>query len=288
MASDVGINVLRRSKGAVVRAGDQLGVLYSGSLVNGDGTPFDANYDFSNFSTIPGRQLFGFTLGSGRVIEGWDQALTGRRLGEVLELTIPAELAYGSAGAPPSIPANAPLRFLVELVGAVPAGASKAIYPSYTDLGLSKKLSGQLAALKIKVAASKVGTDRDDVITGGAAKDLLIGLSGSDLIQGGAEADVLIGGPGNNRYIYTSLTDSPAQRGKQDQVVGFQLASDQIDLSALGDSLTYIGKDKFNKVSGEVRFAAGALQLDANGDGRADLEILLSGVNRFSATNLLL
>ena len=144
MASDVEINVLRRSKGAVVRAGDQLGVLYSGSLVNGDGTPFDANYDFSNFSTIPGRQLFGFTLGSGRVIEGWDQALTGRRLGEVLELTIPAELAYGSAGAPPSIPANAPLRFLVELVGAVPVGASKAMGCFRPEAGMGRSVKRSL------------------------------------------------------------------------------------------------------------------------------------------------
>ena len=288
MAAGVEISVLRSAKGAVVRAGDLLGVLYSGSLVNGNGAPFDANYDFTSFSVVPARQLFTFTLGSGQVIQGWDQALAGRRLGEVLDLTIPAELAYGSAGAPPSIPPDSPLRFRVELVGAIPSGTSRAIYPSYGELGLSKKLTAQLDALKVKFGGSKIGTDSDDTLTGGSAKDLLIGLAGNDVVQGGASADVLIGGPGSNRFVYSDLSDSPAKRGRQDQILGFQRAGDVIDLSALGDSLTYIDKKAFTREAGEIRFAGGSLQLDADGNGRADLEILLPGVNRFSGTSLLL
>jgi Ca2+-binding RTX toxin-like protein len=288
MAAGVEISVLRSAKGAVVRPGDVLGVLYSGSLVNGNGTPFDANYDFTTFSVVPARQLFTFTLGSGQVIQGWDQALVGRRLGEVLDLTIPADLAYGSAGAPPSIPPDSPLRFRVELVGAIPAGTAKPIYPSTAELGLSKKLAAQLDALKVQFGGSKTGTDQDDTLTGGSAKDLLIGLGGNDLVQGGASADVLIGGSGGNRFVYTDLSDSPAKRGRQDQILGFQRAGDRIDLSALGDSFTYIGKKAFSRDAGEVRFASGVLQLDADGNGRADLEILLPGVNRFSGTSLLL
>ena len=288
MAAGVEISVLRSAKGAVVRAGDVLGVLYSGSLVNGNGAPFDANYDFTSFSVVPARQLFTFTLGSGQVIQGWDQALVGRRLGEVLDLTIPAELAYGSAGAPPSIPPDSPLRFRVELVGAIPSGTSKAIYPSYGELGLSKKLTAQLDALKVKFGGSKIGADLDDTLNGGSAKDLLIGLAGNDVVQGGASADVLIGGPGSNRFVYSDLSDSPAKRGRQDQILGFQRAGDVIDLSALGDSLTYIDKKAFTREAGEIRFAGGSLQLDADGNGRADLEILLPGVNRFSGTSLLL
>lgn len=288
MAAGVEISVLRSAKGAVVRAGDLLGVLYSGSLVNGNGAPFDANYDFTSFSVVPARQLFTFTLGSGQVIQGWDQALVGRRLGEVLDLTIPAELAYGSAGAPPSIPPDSPLRFRVELVGAIPSGTSRAIYPSYGELGLSKKLTAQLDALKVKFGGSKIGADLDDTLNGGSAKDLLIGLAGNDVVQGGASADVLIGGPGSNRFVYSDLSDSPAKRGRQDQILGFQRAGDVIDLSALGDSLTYIDKKAFTREAGEIRFAGGSLQLDADGNGRADLEILLPGVNRFSGTSLLL
>jgi len=288
MAGVVEISVLRAAKGAVVRSGDVLGVLYSGSLVNGDGAPFDGNYDFTTFSVVPGGQLFRFVLGTGQVIQGWDQALVGRRLGEVLDLTIPADLAYGSKGAPPSIPPDSPLRFRVELVGAIPAGTSKPIFPSIAELGVSKKLAAQLDALKAKFGGSKTGTDQDDTLTGGAAKDLLIGLGGQDLLQGGANADVLIGGPGSNRFVYADVNDSPAKRGRQDQILGFQRAGDVIDLSALADSLTYIGKKAFTREAGEVRFAGGSLQLDVDGNGRADLEILLPGVNRFSGTSLLL
>ena len=289
MANEVGINVLRSSKGAMVRAGDVVGVLYSGSLLDGDGAPFDANYDLATFSAIPARQLFTFELGGAQVIQGWDQALAGRRLGEVLDLTIPSELAYGSAGAPPSIPPNAPLRFRVELVGSIPAGESEPVYPSYySELGLSKKLFKQLKAAKPKVADRKIGTDVADLLTGGASKDLLIGLGGDDVLQGNGQGDVLIGGPGGNRYVYADLNDSPARRGRQDRILGFQSSSDSIDLSLLGGSLVYIGKRAFTQAAGEVRFAKGSLQLDQDGDGRAELEILLTGVKRFSGGSLVL
>ena len=288
MSSGVEISVLRQSRGPKVSAGDLLGVLYSGALVDGDGATFDANYDFNTFSVIPSRQLFTFILGAGQVIQGWDQALAGRRLGEVLDLTIPAELAYGSAGAPPSIPPDASLRFRVELVGAVSAGASKAIYPSYRDLGLTKTVVNQLEVLKVQFGSSKVATNLNDTLTGSASKDLLIGLGGSDLLQGGAAADVLIGGPGSNRFVYTDLGDSSPRRGGQDQILGFQRAADLIDFSALADAITYIGKRGFSGDAAEVRFASGSLQLDADADGSANLELLLPGVNRFSGSNLLL
>jgi Ca2+-binding RTX toxin-like protein len=287
MADGVEITVVRPAKGASVRSGDVIGVLYSGSLVNGNEAPFDANYDFTTFSVAPGRRLFDFILGSGQVIKGWDQGLVGRRLGEVLDLTIPAELAYGSAGAPPSIPPDAPLRFRVELVGAIPVGESQPIYPSYRELGVSKKIAAQVEKLARKLDARKVGAGTDDTLAGGEAKDLLIGLSGNDVLEGGAQADVLIGGPGANRYLYSAFTDSLPKRGKQDQILGFQRSSDKVDLSALSDAVVYIGKKPFSREAGEVRFAAGSLQLDADGNGRADLEVLLPGVNRFSASSLL-
>jgi hypothetical protein len=37
-----------------------------------------------------------------------------------------------------------------------------------------------------------------------------------------------------------------------------------------------------------VRFAKGLFQLDLDGNGRADLEVLLNGVSRFSGNNLVL
>jgi hypothetical protein len=37
-----------------------------------------------------------------------------------------------------------------------------------------------------------------------------------------------------------------------------------------------------------VRFAGGLLQFDQDGDGQADLEVVLAGVKRFGGSNLVL
>eukprot|EP00929_Paragymnodinium_shiwhaense_P112387 TRINITY_DN80645_c0_g1_i1.p1 TRINITY_DN80645_c0_g1~~TRINITY_DN80645_c0_g1_i1.p1 ORF type:complete len:352 (-),score=117.10 TRINITY_DN80645_c0_g1_i1:108-1163(-) len=57
-----------------------------------------------------------FRLGGGEVIKGWDMGVDGMKVGEKRRLLIPAPLAYGSQGAPPTIPRNAALIFEVELM----------------------------------------------------------------------------------------------------------------------------------------------------------------------------
>jgi FKBP-type peptidyl-prolyl cis-trans isomerase len=60
---------------------------------------------------------FQFTLGTTplSVIAGFDQGVTGMKVGGKRTLTIPASLAYGATGAAPKIPPNAALVFDVEL-----------------------------------------------------------------------------------------------------------------------------------------------------------------------------
>ena len=83
-----------------------MGWLYSQSAAGNRGQQFDSNR---------GGQLLTFTLGTGRVIAGWDQGLVGMKVGGRRTLVIPPSLAYGSGGNPP-IPGNATLVFDVELV----------------------------------------------------------------------------------------------------------------------------------------------------------------------------
>ncbi len=94
--------------GAEAKTGDAITVNYVGALYS-NGKVFDASWKRN--------EPFAFTLGKGQVIPGWDKGIVGMKVGGRRELIIPAELAYGKAGRPPSIPPNSPLIFIVDLLG---------------------------------------------------------------------------------------------------------------------------------------------------------------------------
>ncbi len=95
--------------GAEAKAGQSVTVNYVGVLYHG-GKEFDASWKR--------KEPFTFSLGQGQVIKGWDQGVAGMKVGGRRELIIPAELAYGAQGSPPTIPPNAPLVFVVDLLAA--------------------------------------------------------------------------------------------------------------------------------------------------------------------------
>jgi FKBP-type peptidyl-prolyl cis-trans isomerase len=100
--------------GAEAKSGDKVSVQYVGVLFNG-GKQFDASWD-------RGKKPFEFTIGQNQVIQGWDQGIPGMKVGGRRVLVIPPDLAYGASGSPPTIPANAPLVFVVDLKKVTPAG----------------------------------------------------------------------------------------------------------------------------------------------------------------------
>ena len=74
----------------------------------------------AQFDTSVGRPTpFGFTLGVGRVIKGWDEGIPGMKEGGKRTLIIPPSMAYGERGAGGVIPPNATLLFEVELIDVV-------------------------------------------------------------------------------------------------------------------------------------------------------------------------
>ncbi len=58
-----------------------------------------------------------FSLGLGKVIPGWEEGISGMKVGGTRTLLIPSKLGYGTRGAGGAIPPNADLIFDVELVG---------------------------------------------------------------------------------------------------------------------------------------------------------------------------
>lgn len=67
-----------------VKAGDIVHIHYKGTL--NDGSVFDSS---------EGRDPLSFTVGTGQIIPGLDQALPGMEVGEEKTVNIPAEQAYG-------------------------------------------------------------------------------------------------------------------------------------------------------------------------------------------------
>jgi peptidylprolyl isomerase len=95
--------------GATAEKGDELSVNYVGTLYNGK--IFD-----SSWKDTPGSAFGPFALGAGAVIPGWDQGLVGMKVGGRRELIIPPSLAYGAKGSGSTIPPNATLIFVVDLL----------------------------------------------------------------------------------------------------------------------------------------------------------------------------
>jgi peptidylprolyl isomerase len=93
--------------GAAAKAGDHLTMKYVG-ITYSTGKQFDASWDRG--------QDFDFTLGSGTVIQGWDQGLVGMKVGGRRQLIIPPSLGYGDQAQGEDIPANSTLIFVVDLV----------------------------------------------------------------------------------------------------------------------------------------------------------------------------
>lgn len=86
------------------KVSDIVTVHYEGKLL--DGTVFDSSYARGEPATFP----------LGRLVKGWQIAIPNMGVGEIIEIAIPADLAYGPLGRGP-IPPNATLLFKVELLG---------------------------------------------------------------------------------------------------------------------------------------------------------------------------
>jgi FKBP-type peptidyl-prolyl cis-trans isomerase FkpA len=98
--------------GPEARAGMKVTVHYTGWLKSRDGST-GKKFDSSRDRGDP----FRFVVGSGQVIQGWDEGVQGMHVGGIRRLIVPSSLGYGMRGAGSAIPPNATLLFEIELLG---------------------------------------------------------------------------------------------------------------------------------------------------------------------------
>ena len=105
--SDLVVTEITEGDGAEATSGSTVSVHYVG-VAHSSGEEFDASYN-------RGTPLE-FRLGTGQVIQGWDQGVEGMKVGGRRQLVIPPHLGYGDRGAGGAIKPGESLIFVVDLL----------------------------------------------------------------------------------------------------------------------------------------------------------------------------
>jgi Ca2+-binding RTX toxin-like protein len=141
------------------------------------------------------------------------------------------------------------------------------------------------------------GEAGDDLLRGGRGDHRLQGGNGDDRLRGDLGADVLNGGKGADLFVFRSVAES--SKDASDAIVDFP-GTDLIDLRKVdanpdrdGDQdFTFRDDRGFTGEGGEVTLRRSngdtIVVADRDGDGRADLRIVLDGGVRLDADDFLL
>lgn len=109
--TELKVTSITEGAGAGAAVGDSVEVHYLG-YTSVDGVEFDNSYD--------GGVPIPVVLGTGGVIEGWEQGLLGLQVGGRYQIDIPVDLAYGPDAGAQGRPAGA-LSFIVDIMSIEPA-----------------------------------------------------------------------------------------------------------------------------------------------------------------------
>ena len=139
--------------------------------------------------------------------------------------------------------------------------------------------------------------DSNDQIRGGNLADTINGENGNDKIYGAGGSDTLTGGIGVDQFRYVFATDS-GLGAAADRITDFLSGTDRLNFALMDADAVTAGDQAFNFVGtaafantgvGQIRYQnSGAdllVQADVNGDGVADMEIILQGLGGGTLTS---
>ena len=132
--------------------------------------------------------------------------------------------------------------------------------------------------------------DGVDQVRGGTAADTINGGAGNDKIIGFTGADIITGGTGSDQFRYLFAGDS-GLGANADRITDYAIGGDRLNLALLDTNPGLAGVQGFAFV-GNAAFSGGGaasirytnsgadllVQADINGDGIADMEIILQGI----------
>ena len=163
-----------------------------------------------------------------------------------------------------------------------------------TDSGLDRQI-GRVGSLdKLVLVGFANGPEprlffRDD----GEISGIVAGSGGNDILRDAGGGDLLKGAGGHDQFMFRVAADSPG--GNPDAILDFRdgdlvnLAGFDADRTAAGrQAFDFIGDAAFAGTAGQLRFAAGALEGDTDGDGDADFRVVLANVENLGSDDLVL
>jgi len=147
--------------------------------------------------------------------------------------------------------------------------------------------SGDVDGTGNGLANTLTGNAGDNVLSGMAGADVITGGDGDDVIDGGLGNDRLTGGAGADTFVIDDEGWSTAPKDV-DTILDLDFsAGDRIDLRGVDADINLDGDQDFHFVSAFTRHAGEArlvysgdvtaLQLDVDGDGKADYQVNIRG-----------
>lgn len=149
------------------------------------------------------------------------------------------------------------------------------------------------------VATSATRTERlisiENAI-GSTNHDAIFGSAGANKLRGGLGFDQLTGDAGADQFLFAFASEARVAADDADVIMDYSRAEgDKVNLHLMDANSRVAGNQDFRFISteftnraGEVRFEAGFVEGDVNGDGRADFRIFMNEISSMSAVDFLL
>ncbi len=184
-----------------------------------------------------------------------------------------------------------------------PAGAALSLtglsFAGGSSVTVTINGSNGIDVIKGAVAVTNTinGGDGTDQIRGGNQADTINGGTGNDKLFGWSGGDTLTGGAGSDQFRYFFATDSGIGAAA-DRITDFEIGIDRFNFTLIDTNpglagvqgFAFLGTAAFTAPgTGQIRYLTSGsnliVQADINGDGAADMEIVLQGLNGQTLTS---